>query len=137
MRKVIQTTHEINAPIGKVWDLIKTGERWEEWIPILSGSKIENNTRYCEVANSDDVLEERFLASDAEKTFIYSIDRQHSFPATDIIAIIRLEENEDKTNMYWTAEMLPMNDEAAIGLAQQIPEIYAASAAMLENLANQ
>ena len=136
MKKAIRTEHEIKAPIDKVWALIRTGEQWEEWVPILSGSKVENNNRYCEVAGSDDVLEERFLSSDAEKTFIYAIDKQQTFPATDITAIIRLEAQGPITKMYWTAEMQPFNEEAAAGLEQQVPEVYAASAGLLETLAN-
>lgn len=135
MRKSIKTRHQLNAPIEKVWDHIKTGEKWENWFPLLKGSRIEGTTRYCELGDGD-VMEERFLSSDAEKTFIYAIDKQHSFPAKDIIGIIRLETDGDQTKMHWTVEMQPESDEVFPMLKQQISEVYAASALKLQELAN-
>ena len=135
MRKSIKTTHTLNAPIDKVWGEIKTGEQWERWLPILTGSRIEGNTRYCDMHNGD-VLEERFLASDAEKTFIYAIDKQASFPANNIVGIMRLVEASDTTTtLYWSVDM-DVEDEATFqGLRQNIEGVYEASASQLQSLA--
>jgi len=136
MKKSIQTQHQLNAPIDKVWDHIKTGEKWETWFPLLTGSRIEGNTRYCELGDGD-VMEERFLSSESEKTFIYAIDKQHSFPARDIVGIIRLEGMNGQTKMHWTVEMHPESEEVFPMLEKQITEMYAASAVQIEELANQ
>jgi len=139
MKRGIQTKHEINAPLNAVWDLIKTGARWEDWLPILAGSKVEGNSRTCDVPAPDgsttDVFEEIFLASDLEKTFVYQINKQQSFPATDIVGYIKLEENGDATTMYWSVEMTVESDEVFGGLKGQIEEIYAMGAGKLQELA--
>lgn len=135
MKKSIKTQHELNANTDQVWNLIKSGEKWENWFPILTGSRVENNTRYCEL-DGGDVLEERFLSSEPEKTFIYAVDKQRSFPATDIVGIIRLEEGENNTTrMYWSVEMQPNSEEVFPALEQQITEVYAASVLQLQELA--
>lgn len=135
MKKSIKTQHELNANTDQVWNLIKSGEKWETWFPILTGSRVENNTRYCEL-DGGDVLEERFLSSEPEKTFIYAVDKQQSFPATDIVGIIRLEEGENNTTrMFWSVEMQPNSEEVFPALEQQITEVYAASVLQLQELA--
>lgn len=134
MKKAIQTTHELNAPLNPVWNLVKTGANWENWLPILTDSRVEGNTRYCDLENGD-VLEEKFLASDIEKTFMYAIEKQQSFPATDITAIMRLEENGKGTRLHWSVEMEVESEEAFQGLKENIEGIYSASAQKLAELA--
>jgi len=138
MKKAIQTTHTITAPVDAIWDLIRTGEKWEDWLPILGGSKVNGNHRTCDVPTPDgnqDVFEEIFLAMDAEKTFLYQINKQQSFPATDIVGSIRLEGTGESTTMYWSVEMDVETEETFTALKGQIEEIYKASAAKLQELA--
>ncbi len=121
-----------------IWDLIKTGEKWEDWLSILSGSNVKGNNRTCNVPTpngSTDVLEETFLASNIEKTFVYSINKQASFPASDIVGIIRLVPNGEQTAMHWSVEMEVASDEIFTELKGQIEQIYAQGAAKLQELA--
>lgn len=138
MKKAIQTTHAINAPIDQVWNLIRTGENWENFLPILSGSRVEGNSRFCDLAGPDghkDVLEEQFLSSDIEKTFTYQINKQQSFPAVNIVGIIRLIPNGEVTTMYWSVEMEVDNEDVFPKLKEDIEGIYAMGASKLEELA--
>ena len=138
MKKSIQTVHKIVAPVENVWEFIKSGEKWEKWLPILSGSEVVGNSRTCDMPTEDgnkDVFEELFIASDAEKTFIYQINKQQSFPADDIVGYIRLTETGDFTTMYWTVEMSIDSEEVFAPLKEQIEGIYASGAAKLEDLA--
>lgn len=138
MKKGIQTKHNIEAPINAVWDLIKTGAQWEKWLPILSGSNVDGNKRTCDVPTPDggkDVFEELFLASNLEKTFVYQIHKQESFPANDIVGYIKLEEDGNNTKMLWSVEMDVESDEIFNELKGQIEHIYAEGASNLENLA--
>ncbi|MEO1437208.1 MAG: SRPBCC family protein [Bacteroidota bacterium] len=139
MRKGIQTVHELKAPIQAVWDRIKTGANWEDWLPILAGSAVTGNHRTCNVPGPDgteDVFEELFLAMDLEKTFIYQIHKQQSFPASDIIGFIRLNENGASTTMHWSVEMTVESEEIFQGLKGQIEMIYGDATNKLEELAN-
>ena len=135
MKKSIKTTHTLAAPLDQVWDLIKTGEQWERWLPILTGSRVEGNQRYCDMENGD-VLEERFLASEAERTFIYAIDKQASFPATNIVGMMRLEATDDThTTLHWSVDMDVADEATFQGLRQNIEGLYEASASQLQSLA--
>lgn len=134
MHKSIQTSHRLNAPVEKVWSLIKTGEKWEDWFPILTGSRVEGNQRFCDLENGD-VLEEVFLASNVEKTFIYTVHQQNSFPAENIVGILKLDSRNGGTELKWSVEMEVENEETFQMLRQQIQQMYGASAAKLEELA--
>jgi len=134
MHKSIQTSHRLNAPVEKVWSLIKTGEKWEDWFPILTGSRVEGNQRFCDLENGD-VLEEVFLASNVEKTFIYTVHQQNSFPAENIVGILKLDSHNSGTELKWSVEMEVKNEETFQMLRQQIQQMYGASAAKLEELA--
>lgn len=134
MRKSIQKNYQINAPIENVWSNIKTGGNWENWFPTLTGSRVDGQKRYCDLDNGD-TLEETFLASNAEKVFMYTIHKQESFPAENILGIIKLENTNDKdTRLYWTVEMDVENEETFKVLNEHIGQMYAASAAKLEDL---
>ncbi|MEO1652440.1 MAG: SRPBCC family protein [Bacteroidota bacterium] len=134
MQKAIQTKHQIQAPVSQVWSLIKSGEKWEDWFPILTGSRVEGNQRYCDLDNGD-TLEELFLSSEAEKTFVYTIQKQKSFPATNITGIMRLEANgPDATTLHWSVDMEVENEEVFAQLKENIAQMYAASAHRLEEL---
>ncbi len=136
MHKAIQTTHQIKAPINQVWSLIKTGDNWEAWFPILTGSRVEGNQRFCDLENGD-TLEEVFLASNVEKTFIYTVQKQQSFPADNIVGIMKLEENStNETTLNWSVEMEVESEEIFQALREQIGQMYSASASSLEALAN-
>ncbi|MEO1012983.1 MAG: SRPBCC family protein [Bacteroidota bacterium] len=134
MKKVIKTQFDLEAPLQYVWKLIKTGERWEDWFSILSGSKVEGRKRTCELYNGD-CLDEIFTVSDAEKTFIYHVNQQQTFPAEDIVGIIRLQEKGKKTRMYWSVEMTVSSDEVFSELKPQIEQMYAEAANTLNELA--
>ena len=135
MKKEIQTKHRINANIESVWNFIKTGEKWENWLPILTGSRVEGNSRFCDLHNGD-VMEEKFLASNVEKTFIYSIEKQESFPARDIVGIIKLEEGDDTGfDLLWSVELEVDDNDTYLALKENIEGIYSSSAAELQKLA--
>lgn len=134
MYKSIQTTHQVNAPLENVWTLIKTGANWENWFPILTGSRVDGNKRYCDLDNGD-TLEELFLASDVEKTFIYTVHKQNSFPADNIVGIMKLEDNQEHTQLNWSVEMEVDNEETFQMLKENIGQMYSASAIKLQELA--
>lgn len=136
MQKAIQTQHKINAPIDNVWSLIQSGANWEDWFPILKGSRVDGSKRFCDLDNGD-TLEESFLASQTEKTFIYTIHKQESFPADNILGIIRLEQkSEDQTLLNWSVEMEVEQEDVFEELESHITHMYKASAAKLEELAH-
>lgn len=133
MKKAIRTTHTLNASPEAIWDRIKSGQAWETWMPILTSSHISGNSRICHLDNGDE-LEERFLVSEAEKTFMYSIERQSSFPAENLTGIIQLETDGEKTLLQWSLDLDVESEDVYDTLRPQIEEIYGASAKKLDEL---
>lgn len=135
MKKGIQTRHKLDVPVDAVWNAISNGAEWENWLPILSGSTVSGNKRTCVLPTEDggeDIIEELFLASNLEKTFIYQINQQNTFPASDIIACIKLLAEGESTTMLWSVEMNVESDEVFEQIRPQIEEIYSQGASQLE-----
>ena len=137
MKRFIKTEHHLSASIDQLWLLISSGANWESWFPILKGSRIENNKRYCYLDNGD-TLEESFLASNAEHTFIYTIHEQASFPADNIVGIIQLKANKPiGTTILWSVEMDISSDEVFEELKQSIENMYSEAISNLNKLASE
>ena len=135
MKKAIKTVHQLEAPVDALWSLIRTGAKWEDWLPILKDSRVEGTSRFCDLENGD-TLEEKFLASDVAKTFIYNVHKQASFPADNIVAIMRLDETSAATTtLHWYVEMEVENEETFQGLKAMIEDLYTNSAKELQKLA--
>ena len=133
MKKAIKTTHQLEAPLESVWNKIKSGADWESWMPILTNSRVEGTTRFCNLDNGDE-LEERFLVSEATKTFMYSIVKQSSFPAENLVGIIHLESNEGKTLLRWSLDLDVESEEVFEAFRPNVEEIYGVSARKLDDL---
>ncbi|MEL6483791.1 MAG: SRPBCC family protein [Bacteroidota bacterium] len=136
MKRFITTEHEINAPIEKVWAKIAQGDGCENWLTIIQDSRLEEgNRRVCTMHEGGD-LEETILKSDQNKTFMYRIDKQEAFPASDIVGLIRLEEIEQgRTKLLWDVEMFVEADEAFSQIKAMTEQVYADSATKLESIA--
>ena len=136
MKRFIRTEHQVNAPLEKVWAKIAQGDGVENWIPIIKSSKLDGgNRRLCEMIEGGD-LEETILASEVNKTFMYSIDKQEAFPASDITGTIKLADlGEGKTQLNWDLELDVDGDEVFSELRAQIEQIYQLSAAKLSEVA--
>ncbi len=135
MKRFISTQHEIPAPATQVWGTIAKGVEVEKWLPIIKSSRFEGeNKRLCEMVEGGN-LEETILASEATQTFIYRIDQQSAFPATDIVGVMRVEgQDEGNSRLYWDVEMQVESDEVFSELKSNIEQIYAVSAANLGKL---
>ena len=70
-----------------------------------------------------------------EKTFIYTIHKQNSFPADNIVGIMKLEDKAGQTQLNWSVEMEVENEETFQMLKENIGQMYSASAVRLQELA--
>ena len=136
MKRFIRTQHEVTAPVENVWAKIAQGDGVESWLPIIKSSKLESgNKRFCEMHEGGS-LEETFLVSEGNKTFMYSIDKQEAFPAKEIVGTIRVEElPNSKTRLFWDVEMEVEKDEVFAELKNTIEQVYQMSAAKLSEVA--
>ena len=136
MKRFISTQHKIAAPVDKVWPIIAQGDGVEAWLPIIKSSELQGgNHRVCEM-HEGGMLEETILVSEGTKTFMYSIDKQEAFPASDITGVIRVEkDSESTTKLYWDVEMEVEADEVFAELKKNIEQVYQMSAAKLGEVA--
>ncbi|MEM9326601.1 MAG: SRPBCC family protein [Bacteroidota bacterium] len=135
MKKTIKTVHSIDAPVHKVWDYIQRGDGVEVWLPIVGSSRLEGtNRRFCTLQDGAP-LEETILKSDDLHIFMYSIDRQASFPVNRPMGTMRLESSGEGTTLFWDLEFELIDEEAEAAFSAQVEEIYASAAQKLELLA--
>ncbi|MEL6190506.1 MAG: SRPBCC family protein [Bacteroidota bacterium] len=139
MKKVIETTHLLNAPMEEVWAHIKTGANWENWLPLLSSSEMkgegEGAKRVCYTQDGHALQETIVTSNDETKTFQYSIDEQEMLPMKDILGTIQLSEKAGQTQMDWKVDFELLVEEALPEVKVNIEEIYKQAAAKLDELA--
>jgi len=136
MKRFIKTEHQVSAPIENVWAKIAQGDGCENWLTIIKESRLEEgNRRVCTMHEGGD-LNETILKSDGTKTFMYRIDKQEAFPATDIVGTMRLEQIDDNTTkLLWDVEMFVEADEAFEQIKGMTEQVYAGSAEKLAEIA--
>lgn len=137
MHITIHTQHTLNASFERLWEIVESGGKWEDWFPILSASTIDGHSRTCRMDNGD-VLEETDVASKATKTVIYAVEKQQTFPAENIIAAMSFTPKTDsETELIWAVEMDVEDEATGSELEKQISQLYGISAKALETLALQ
>lgn len=142
MKKVIETTHQINAPLEEVWANVRTGAEWEKWMPMVASSEIDGEGTgargVCHTHEGGDLNETIVKSDDQEKVFIYRIDEQSMIPVTGIEGNMKFSASGEGTKLDWSVQM-EIAEENEAGFAEikkMTEEVYAASAANLGQLVN-
>ena len=138
MKKTIETSHYINAPLDKVWNIIKSGENWEDWVVVIANSETvgsgEGATRICHTHDNGVLHETITKIDEVNKIFQYRIDKQEMVPASGIVGTLTFSEEGEGTRLEWVAEM-DLFDEAENAFSQieeMTGKMYTASAQQLE-----
>jgi len=138
MKKRIETTHELNASLEKVWSNVRTGAEWERWLPILSDSTIEGEgkgaKRICKTHDGNELFETILESNDQQKVFSYSIDQQSFMPISNVIGTMRFATEGEKTRLEWNVEFEVENDEVFDQVKPGIEEIYSTSSQKLAEI---
>lgn len=103
----------INAPIEKVWDIIKDYNGLPSWHPILESSRIEEGPvngvigciRELTLGNGEHVREQLLGYSSVEHSIVYSI-LESEMPVTDYVATMQLRPVVDgnQTFFEWSVQ---------------------------------
>ncbi len=136
MKKTIETSHFINAPLDKVWNNVKSGENWEKWVVLIESSTMsgtgEGATRVCNT-HENGILNETITKIDVEnKVFQYRIDKQEMVPASSIMGTLTFSEEGEGTRLQWDAELDLLDLEPFPQIKEMTSQMYAASAQQLE-----
>lgn len=136
-KKIIETSHIVNAPSEKVWINISKSSGVNEWLPMIETCSLEGQgegaKRVCTTENG--ILNETILKIDHEnQTFQYSIDEQTLFPISDIIGTMIVKEENGMTKLDWNLAFT-LKDESILPMIEEgINGMYQAGAAGLENI---
>ncbi len=140
MKKKIETTHELSAQLEKVWKNVRTGGRWERWLPILSGSTIDGEgagaKRVCKMHDGNELFETILTSDDQEKVFSYRIDQQSFMPISEVIGTMKFSEEDGRTKLDWSVEFEVESEEIFSQVKPGIEEIYATSSQKLAEISN-
>lgn len=103
----------VDAPVGRVWPLVRDFNRLPEWTPFVADSRIEQGRDAAEVGcvryfhlKDGDLIRERLLAlSDFDCTQVYTI-LESPLGVTNYIATLKLTPvtDGDRTFAEWSAE---------------------------------
>ncbi len=138
MKKTIETVHQLEAPLAKVWDNVRTGEAWEKWLPILSGSTMEGQgkgaKRVCHTHDQGDLYETILESDDINHIFQYRIDEQNMMPISDITGSMKFIDDNGGTRLEWNVEFEVENEETFEMVRNGISDIYATSSQKLAEI---
>jgi uncharacterized protein YndB with AHSA1/START domain len=137
MKKTIETTHIINAPLEKVWANISKATGVNEWLPIITACRLEGTgegaKRVCAMEQGD--LLEKILKIDHEtKIFQYAITEQPMFPVENLIGTMSVTETGEKTELQWNLEFDIENEQAFPAIKEAVEGLYSAGASGLEKI---
>jgi uncharacterized protein YndB with AHSA1/START domain len=133
MKKTIQTSHIINAPIGKVWANISKATGVNEWLPVITACRLDGNKRVCSTEQGD--MNETILKIDNDqKIFQYSIDEQPLLPIADIIGTMQVFNQDNSTKLNWNLEFTLQDETMYETVKQAVEGMYATGANGLEKI---
>lgn len=138
MKKIINTTHTIEATPERVWDIVSTGDGVDIWFPAITSCRLEGNgegaKRICGSA-AGDLYETIEKIDHTNRTFQYSINQQAMLPVTNILATMIVKGEHDQTRLDWIFECTLLDETQGEVVQQTIQELYAAGASGLEKAA--
>jgi hypothetical protein len=118
---------EIPASPDEVWQLIGGFGSLPDWLPYIRQSELSEGGRVRRLANPDGqtVVERLVRFDDAARSYSYAI-LQASFPVTNYLSTLRVEEAEDGrgSRVDWSGRFTPngVSDREASRLIQGIYE---------------
>ncbi|NOK57868.1 MAG: SRPBCC family protein [Chloroflexi bacterium AL-W] len=138
MKKIINTTHTIEAAPGRVWDIISTGDGVDLWFPAITSCRLEGNgegaKRICG-STAGDLYETIEKIDHTNRTFQYSINEQTMLPVTDMLATMIVKGEYNQTRLDWIFECTLLDESQDKVVQQTIQDLYAAGASGLEKAA--
>ncbi|EJN29775.1 SRPBCC family protein [Pseudomonas sp. GM80] len=112
-------TIDIPASADQVWQLIGGFNTLPDWLPFIPNSELSDGGRVRTLQTADGgVVVERLQTFDnAAKTYSYSIE-QAPFPATDYLATIKIEAQEQGARVTWSGRFNAkgVSDEEVVAL---------------------
>ncbi|MCP1495303.1 hypothetical protein J2Y86_000010 [Pseudomonas migulae] len=100
---------DIPASADQVWQLIGGFNSLPDWLPFIPKSELSEGGRVRSLQTADGavVVERLEVFDNAGKTYSYSI-LQAPFPATDYLATIRVEAQDEGARVTWSGRFAPV-----------------------------
>jgi len=108
MKIIVNRSAVINAPIERVWAVLRDFNSHRRWHPVVARSQMENEldgdvvggVRKCSLADGAELREQLLHHSDRDYTFTYSI-LDSSLPLLNYVSTVRLKPVTDGNLTFW------------------------------------
>jgi hypothetical protein len=100
---------DIPASADEVWQLIGGFDSLPDWLPLITCSELSEGGRVRRLQTADGavVIERLQTFDNGAKTYSYSIE-QAPFPATDYLAMIKVEVQGQGARVTWSGRFEPV-----------------------------
>lgn len=103
--KTVAVSHRIRVPVKTAWEIVRTGDGLERWIPVISSCRLEGRgvgaKRVCTV-NGQQVVESLETVDDGTRLLQYRIQEQALMPIRNALGTVHLTPTGgDETAVLW------------------------------------
>ena len=137
--KQVTVTKQVNAPADKIWEIVRTGNDIDKWMPIIASCTLvgrgKGAKRTCTTAEGKTLEETIINVDDMNKELIYSIDKQEMMPIQNIINKVRISESMNNTTIHWKAEFDMLDDSMFPAVEQGLKDLFGMGIQGLESAA--
>lgn len=102
----ISNSIRIERSADEVWKVVSDAGNIADWVPILASSRMEGDSRVCELEGGGRLVERILRNDDAARTIEYDITES---PLTfdDYLATVRVDDDGDAALVTWTMRIEP------------------------------
>jgi protein-tyrosine phosphatase len=112
----IHETIQIEAEPDRVWDAAGDPGRIADWLPLLTSSRIDGDSRECTIKDGGELRERILEHSDEDRSYSYEI-LEGPMPIRSYRSRLSVEAHNAHSHVDWEAEFEPEQPEQESALA--------------------
>jgi len=137
--KTVSITRRIRVPAQTAWEIVRTGEGVDRWIPIITSCRLEGKgvgaKRVCTI-NGQEVTESTETVEEASRLFQYRIHKQSLMPIRNVLGTVHLTATgPSETEVLWFANFELDDEQAWPAVKEGFEGMYEAAIKGLEEYA--
>jgi hypothetical protein len=126
--KAVVVCRTIGVPVQAAWEVVRTGDRVDRWIPVVTSCRLEGHgagaRRTCTI-DGREVVESIATVDDAARVFQYRIERQSLMPIRDALGTLHLiGRGPAETEIVWITNFALEDERAWPAVKEGMEQIY-------------
>jgi hypothetical protein len=126
--KAVIVRRTIGVPAKAAWDVVRTGDGLERWIPIVTSCRLEGKgpgaKRFCTI-NGQDIVESIATVDEDARVMQYRIERQSLMPVRDALGTVHLSAvGAAETEVLWIMNFALDDARAWPAVKEAMEQIY-------------